>query len=1051
MVKDSARPNPPPLVSGAANGGDLPLSPRQRRWWFLSQVRPDSPVGTTVVAYRIRGPLHVERLTMAVRAVVSRHSVLRTGFPGVVGQPRPTVAETVDVRVAVQDVTDDAQAADAAARWGREPFDVGRGPLLRCALFRSGARDHLLAVAVHQLVADEQSAAQFVTEVCARYGGDPVAAPSPQYADYVVWQRDWLACGALDGQREYWRQRLADAPAALELPTDHTRPALSSFTAGRHRFAIPELALSSGATALLTGFLLLLGRYTGRDDVQVGLHTDGRYAGVDTAIGPFAGTVVVRADRVAGSFAELSERVAAIVTEATGHGDVPFEQLVEELAPARDLSRNPVVQVGFGITGPHATPALPEASVERVDVAPAATLMDLELRVTPRADGGWDGDLRYATDLFAPATVARMVGAYLRLLAAAAADPHAPVSRLELLPEDDRHQIAQWNATALPVPERTVHELVDARAVAAPDATAVVCGPDSLTYGELRTRANRLAHALRARGVGPDSVVGLCLPRGVDMVVGVLGILAAGGAYLPLHPDDPVDRLVFMVDDGGAGVVVTHSAVPEEVVGKLGRDIVRIDSADVTGQPGDTPVVAVGPEHAAYVIYTSGSTGRPKGVCVPHGGYANLVAWHLDQYRLGDGDRCGQFSRITFDASAWEIGPALAAGATLVVAPDEARATSDTVVEWLAAERITVTFLPVQLAERLFRDPRAADMSLRLLLTGSDRLMQYPPASLPFEVVNHYGPTECSVISTAGRVPGAGGDRPPSIGTPVANTEIHVLDPYLKPVPVGAPGEIYVGGRSIGRGYLNRPGLTAEQFPPDPFSGRPGGRLYRTGDLGRWTPDGVLEFLGRRDNQVKIRGYRIECGEIESCLLAHPQVAEAVVVVRDDSGDKRLVGYVVPTADGGEATTAAALRAHLLRQLPDYMVPASWVMLADLPKNASAKVDRRALPPPRPVRPDLESPYAAPRTAVERTLVAIWSEVLGVDGVGVYDNFFELGGHSLLATKIVGMIERDLAPGEIDLRAVFEYPTIAELAASLAPDDTTVPSRTAPATAAYKE
>jgi len=576
-----------------------------------------------------------------------------------------------------------------------------------------------------------------------------------------------------------------------------------------------------------------------------------------------------------------------------------------------------------------------------------------------------------------------------------------------------------------------LHELVAAQAAATPGAVAVEAGDDRVTYAELDARADQLAWVLRERGVGPESVVGVCLQRGIALVVSHLAVLKAGGAYLALDPTDPGERLAYTIENAGAQVVLSESSGaadwPEAIASRV-LDVHEAEKAGADRKRQGPPPAELSGEHCAYVIYTSGSTGRPKGVLVPHQGIVNLARWHVRTHDLTGQDRCALLARVAFDAICWETWSALAGGATLVAAPETVKQDPDATLAWLADEGITVAFLPPLLTERLYDSPYAQQVKLRVLLTGSDRLAQHPPTGLSFEVYNHYGPTEYSVIGAAGPVP-AGAEGAPVLGVPIDGTQVYVLDEQGGPAAAGSTGEIHLSGVGLARGYLNQASLTAEKFLPDPFSSLPGARMYATGDLGHWNANGTLGFEGRADRQVKIRGYRVECGEVETQLLAHPFIREAAVVAdKDSAGVARLVAYIV-TAPGHQPTESE-LREHLGATLPDWMIPSVYHPLTSLPKNANGKVDHAQLPAPHTERPETGAEFVGPRNATEETIARIWSEVLSLGTVGMYDNFFDLGGHSLLATEIVEQIATELDV-DLDVRAIFDYPTIAELSTSL--------------------
>ncbi|HEU4562032.1 MAG TPA: amino acid adenylation domain-containing protein, partial [Longimicrobium sp.] len=725
------------------------------------------------------------------------------------------------------------------------------------------------------------------------------------------------------------------------------------------------------------------------------------------------------------SFREVLRQVREATLGAYEHQDVPFEKLVAELQPERSLSHSPLFQVMFTLDNAQDTGGRPAGlSVQGVGTELEVVKFDLSLGLAA-GSGGLRGGLTYSTDLWEAATMQRLVGYFTRLVEQAADDPDARISRVTLLSEAERRQVVdEWNRMDVEYPAGAcIHALVAARAERTPEALAVVCGDDALTYHELDARANRLARRLTGLGAGPEVRVGICLERSAGMVVAMLAVLKAGAAYLPLDPTYPADRLAYMLGDSGARLLVTQASLRGLLTPEGGRTVLMdAGAAEIAAQPDVAPRMAALPENAAYVIYTSGSTGTPKGVEVTHGALLNLVHWHREAFAVIGSDRATQLAGLGFDASVWELWPYLASGAAVHLIADEETRTSPAVLRsFLLESQVTIAFAPTPLAEALLALEWPAKAPLRLLLTGGDALLGRPRAELPFELVNNYGPTENTVVATSGVVgAGPGSGRAPGIGRPIHNVRAYVLDRRLEPVPVGVPGELCVGGAQVARGYLGRAELTAERFVPDPFSMTPGARMYRTGDQVRWLASGELEFLGRLDRQVKVRGFRIELGEIEGALRRSAGVADCVVVAREDlPGEKRLVAYMV-----GEAE-AAALRDGLRRSLPEYMVPSAFVTLDALPLTPAGKVDRKALPAPD--FASAEERYVAPRTPAEEVLAGIWAEVLRLERVGVTQSFFELGGHSLLATRVVSRV-RELFGVELPLRALFEGPTVAELA-----------------------
>ena len=1036
-----------------------PLSYAQRRLWFLDQLEPQQSAYNLTSATRLTGALNVAALERSFNEVARRHEILRTAFPSVEGQPVAVVHPHGLTPLEVQDLSalpDGARSAELkrlSEAEAREPFDLARGPLWRASLLRLGAEEHVLLFTMHHIISDGWSMGVLVREVAEGYEafGDGSAPTFPklpvQYADYALWQQRRAAED--EEQLAYWEERLAGLPESLELQTDRPRRAARSRRGGSVEFTLPAELTSAlkavsrreGATlfmTLLAGFEALLYRHTGQETFAVGTPVAGRAREeVRNLIGFFVNTLALRAE-VSGRdrFAELLSRVRGEALGAYAHQEAPFERVVERLQPARSLGRSPVFQVMLALDNtPHEEINLGALRVERLPSDGGAAKYDLSLSL--REEGGaLSATLGYDADLFDEATVRAIAGRYKLLLEGVAADPARRVSELPLLTEEERHrQLVEWNETRREYPaELCVHELFERQARLTPAAVAVVGGDGQLTYAELNERAERLAFHLRGFGVGAESRVGVLLERSAGMVVALLGVLKAGGAYVPLDPEYPGARLRFMAEDAGLSVLLTRSGMAD-VLGGRGPAVVRLDELEVEGRGEEVrgpfgegkSGAAASPDNLAYVIYTSGSTGRPKGVSVSHRSLLNLVHWHREAFAVTARDRATQLAGVSFDASVWEVWPYLTAGASLHLPDEETRLTPERLRDWLVAEAVTLTFLPTPLAEQVLALgwPRVA--ALRALLTGGDRLQRRPPRGLPFAVVNNYGPTECTVVATSGTVPaGEAGGAAPSIGRPLSNARVYVLDAHLNPVPLGAAGELYVGGAGLARGYLNRPGATAERFVPDPFSLEAGARLYRTGDLVRYLPDGNVEFLGRADSQVKVRGFRVELGEIETVLAGHPGVAGCAVVARDDErGRRALVAYVVGRA--GASPPKEELRAHLKARVPEYMIPSAFVALEALPLTPNGKVDRRALANLA-ARVEAAEAYVAPRTPTEELLAGVWSEVLGVERVGVTDDFFELGGHSLLATRVTWKV-REAFGVELPLRALFEHTTVAALAA----------------------
>ena len=1041
----------PPIVP-VDRAEPLPLSFGQRRLWFLAQLEPGSVEYNAPMPVRLSGEVDVEALRAALSALVERHEVLRTRLVAGEDQvPYQVVDPPSDFSLPVVDVSGAEDPAVAAREWlvadALVPFDLAAGPLFRATLVRIGPEEHILGLAMHHVVSDEWSAGIMRRELDALYEAFRVGRPSPlvslpvQYADFAVWQRRWLTGEVLEEQLAYWRERLAGAPA-LELPTDRPRPAVWSPEGAVIEFEVPQAvadglrAVSRGADAsmfmtLFAAFTVLLSRYSGQDDVVVGIPAAGRgRPETEGLIGFFINTLVLRTDLSGDpAFTELLARVRAEALDAYAHQDLPFDHLVEELVADRDRSRNPLFQVLFNY---HSEAQDAEGGDGAGPAEPQPTPVKFDLALTLIETGtGLVGGVEYGTALFDHATVRRMVGHLLGLLESVAADADRRVSRLPVLTPGERRELEGWNDTAAPVPAvGGVHELVAERARLRPGAVAAVFRDESLTYAELDTRANRLAHHLHDLGVGPETVVGLCLERSLDLVVALLAVWKAGGAYLPLDPGHPAERLRLMLADSRAAVLIGHGDAPAW----NGGTSVRLDDAGtaaaIQGRSGEAPAVPVHPRRLAYVIYTSGSTGRPKGVLAHHGGLVNRIAWMQDVHRLKAGERVLHKTPTTFDVSLWELVWPLTAGGCLVMAEPGRHGDPDYLVRLIEDQRINVTHFVPSLFHLFVTYEWATPMAdLRLVvcsgeaLNGDDVARFYARHGSAL-VENLYGPTEAAIEVSYWQCERPGGAAAVPIGAPIANTRLHVLDRSLQPVPVGVTGDLYIGGAGVARGYGGRPELTAERFVADPLA-EDGTRLYRTGDRARWRADGQIEYLGRADHQVKVRGFRIEPGEIEAALTAHPRVRSAVVVA--DGAGRRLVGYVVPDDPAGEVPATGELREFLRERLPDYMVPAVFVELAAIPLTGSGKVDRAVLPAPDGTRPELAGGYVAPRGATEEPLTRIWGEVLGLDRVGGHDNFFELGGYSLLATRVISRLRAAFGV-EVPLAALFDEPTVAGLA-----------------------
>ncbi len=1036
--------------------GPLPLSFAQERMWFAQQLAPDASTYNELQVFHLTGPLDTTALQHSLETIVQHHAVLRTTYQLLAEGPVAVVnagshvpLECIDLRAlaAVQRL-DEARRLAAACR--QQPFDLRRDLMLRAQLVRLAGEEHVVVVVLHRIATDGWSSQVLRQALIDGYlafsQGESTDLPTLplRYADFAVWQRQRLHGERLTHLSAYWRQRLAGM-VPLVLPTDHPRGQRSSQRAGVERFQVAaetvqglrRLAQESGVTLyvlVLAAFAVLLHRHTGQDDLVIGTPVANRTLAIlEPLIGRLANTLVMRCD-LAGNpgFRTLLDRVRQVTIEAYDHQELPFEKLVEELNPARDLRHNPLVQVIFQLAQREYTSwTMGAVTLTQLPVDAATTEFDLRLALI---DSGVEilGSLDYASDLFDPATIACMAGHFQVLLAGIAAFPDYHLADLPLLTPEEQQRLQQLGRGPTPgYPDCAIHQLFEAQAAAAPNAIALVAGDQALPYAELNRRANRVAWQLRRLGIGLDDLVGICLPRSIDLIVGMLGILKAGAAYLPLDPRDPPARLDFMLRDAGAALVL----VPAPELGSFANlpiPALALDAVWDGTEPGDAdnPAAAVTADHLAYVMFTSGSTGQPKGIEICHRAVSRLL-FGVDYVPLGRDTVILQLASATFDAATFEIWGALLHGGRLVLAPD---GPPDLVqLEALVVRHGVSTLWLTASLFNVVVDHRPALLGhVRHLLTGGEALSPRhvrralahlaPDARL----VNGYGPTESTTFACCYPVPRDLHEATTSIpiGRPIANTEVVVLDRSGQRVPVGVPGELYIGGDGLARGYRQRAALTAERFVPHPFP-QPGRavRLYRTGDQVRWLADGNLEFLGRTDHQVKVRGYRVELGEVEAALRRHAAVeACAVVAAPDPAGSTRLVALWVPAA--GQTIDAPALAAFLGTVLPAYMAPAQFVMLDALPLTAGGKTDRQALlqhvtsPPPS---------VTEPRTPMEQLVAGAWHVVLPAARIGIHDNFFALGGHSLSAVQVVARLRSQLSI-DVPLRIVFEHPTVAGMA-----------------------
>ncbi|MBE8967603.1 non-ribosomal peptide synthase/polyketide synthase, partial [Nostocales cyanobacterium LEGE 12452] len=1062
----------PPILPRAREA-ELPLSFAQKRLWFLDQLEINSAIYNIPLALRLVGTLRVTALEQSLQEIIHRHEALRTNFITVDGKPAQIIQTQTNWTVSVIDWQDvpiteqEIALQQLAQQKAIQPFDLASEALIKATLVILSETEHTLLVCMHHVVSDGWSMGVFIQELAALYNaysqGQPsTLAPLPiQYADFAIWQRNWLQGDVLQTQLSYWQQQLAGAPALLSLPTDRTRPAVQTFTGAYQEFALSleltskltQLSQEQGVTlfmTLLAAFDTLLYRYTGTEDILVGSPIANRnHSEIEGLIGFFVNTLVMRTNLAGNpSFSELLTRVREMAMDAYSHQDLPFEMLVEALQLQRDLSHTPLFQVMFVLqNAPMQQVELTGLSVSPLLTESATAKFDLTLGITNTATG-LVGVWEYNTDLFDASTIERMTGHFLTLLEGIIANPNERISELPLLTEVEQQQLlVEWNDTQVDYPlDKSIHQLFEEQVDSTPDAIAVVYENQQLTYRQLNNRANQLAHYLKSLGVKADILVGICVERSIEMLVGLLGILKAGGAYVPLDPDYPQQRLAFMLNDAALPVVLTQQSLLESLPEHTAQ-VVCLDSDRqlIAQHSPENPLTGSKPENLAYVIYTSGSTGKPKGVQVSHNGVVNFLASLSLSPGLTDSDTFCAVTTISFDIAALELYLPLIVGAKIVVVSREVASDGARLLLELQESGTTVMQATPATWQMLLASGLSTQKLGMKLLCGGETL----PAKLAHqlletgsEVWNLYGPTETTIWSSIYQLrndskqlearsaiaSGAALCAIAPIGRPIANTQIYILDTQLQPVPIGVPGELYIGGAGLTKGYLNRSELTQEKFIPNPFEGAGGSRLYKTGDLARYLPDGNIEYLGRIDNQVKIRGFRIELGEIETVLSQLGDVQTSCVIAREDiPGDKRLVAYVVPHQHS--TLTINELRHSLKAKLPDYMVPNAIVILESLPLTPNGKVDRRALP-----APDFQSEridkYLAPRNPIEELLAQIWAQVLKLELVGIHDNFFELGGHSLLATQLVSRI-RSIFKVELPLRELFARPTVAELAQTI--------------------
>lgn len=1046
-----------PEIPRRTEGDRCPLSFSQQRLWFLDQLTPANAAYHVPCAVRLSGPLNLAGLQQAFREIIRRHEVLRTTLAMVDEQPVQVVGPVFDPPLLTIDlqglnrIDQEGCTLELSTRHAMAPFDLLHGPLLRTAVLRINEREHILLASMHHVVSDGWSAGLLIREVAILYEAFSQGRSSPlpelpiQYADFARWQREWLAGVRLEEKLEYWKQQVAGAPI-LELPTDRSRPSVQSFEGAKCSLVLPEslyaalkeLSRQTGATLFMTmlaGFHALLHRYAQQARILTGIPVANRTAETEPMIGFFVNTLVLSSDFADDpSFLTHLERLRQQALGAYTHQDLPFELLVDELKLARDMSYNPLFQVMF--TWEEAgwnELELVGLEVGPVDMEFPTSQFDLNLTVAEIV-GQLQCVMRYSTALFDEATISRMLDHYQELLHSVVEAPQQRISRLSLLNERERQQLLRaWNETAVEYETTaTLSQLFEQQVKRDESTVAVVSGEQEVTYGELNERANRVGHYLRQLGVGVEGRVGLLAERGIEMVVGLLGIIKAGAVYVPLDPSYPRTRLEYMLRDAAVKVVLTEprlQRLAREVTEAAGsvETVLSLDEHWAEQGSGANLAVKVDSENLAYIIYTSGSTGQPKGVMNTHRGICNRLFWMQDAYQLTTNDRILQKTPFSFDVSVWEFFWPLLTGARLVMAEPGGHQNPDYLRRIIAQEQITIIhFVPAML--QVFLDEPELEQidSLRKVLCSGEalpfELQERFFARLGAELHNLYGPTEAAIDVTHWSCERMSERKVVPIGKPIANTQIYLLDRNYEPVPVGVAGELHIAGVGLARGYHGQAGLTAEKFVPNPFSREPGTRLYKTGDLARYLADGSIEFLGRIDHQVKLHGLRIELGEIETALCEYPDVQAAVVVPhKDESAHQRLVAYILPA---NEFVSVQELRRALAQRLPDYMVPSAFVLLEQLPRLPNGKIDRASLPAPDGA---LHSPgvYAAPRTTIEKTLTEIWQQVLGLERIGIHDSFFELGGDSILSIQIVARANQ--AGLKLSPKLIFRHQTIAEL------------------------
>ncbi|MEM7129588.1 MAG: amino acid adenylation domain-containing protein [Chloroflexota bacterium] len=1064
-----------PPIQPVPRDGNPPLSFAQQRLWFLEQLEQMGAAYNISSQIRFVGDMDVSALERAINDIIARHESLRTTFALEEGEPVQVIASELEIPLSHVDMgnREKAELADELLRIFNEehetPFDLSQGPLLRASLYSLPDDEHVLLVMMHHIISDAWSEAILIEELYQLYESHVRQEPSPlaplavQYADYAVWQREHLTSDVLERQISYWQGQMAGAPQLLDLPIAKPRPAVQTFRGRVVEFKLDSALMEpmqaicrqTGATPFmvnLAAFALLLHRYNSQEELVIGSPIANRnLAGTEQMIGFFVNTLLMRVNFADNpTFLELVQQVRRMALDAFANQDVPFDQVLNALQPQRSLAHAPLYQVVFDLQS--TLVEQPESDfLDEINAdLDVAVKFELALSMTWGQDR-YSGLIEYNSALFDEETIERFIGHFTTLIEGIAADPEQSIGRLSLLSDNERQEIETFGGQAVAAPvaledETTVWQRIERYATEQPEAIALRYASQSMTYAELNERANQLAHYLQDAGVGTDVPVVVYLERSVEMVVALLAVLKAQGAYVPVDTAYPGDRVAFMVEDSQAAIVLTQSNLAANLPDAtaqlfcLDTEWEKVEDLPSNNLP-STPDL----DSLAYIIYTSGSTGVPKGVMISHRGLLHLIQWHTQAFQVTAQDQATQIAGTAFDASVWELWPYLANGASVTLAEFRMPNSSAHLRDWLIENEISITFIPTPLVEGLLALEWPNDIPLRTILTGGDKLHRFPPTNLPFTLVNNYGPTENTVVATFGDIlPHTSADEThsdvpsdfsaPSIGRPVYHTGAYILDEQMQPVPLGVPGELCLSGPSLARGYLNRPELTAEKFVEvDLGSGEPT-RIYRTGDLVKFATDGTIDFLGRIDNQIKLRGFRIELGEIESALLQHDRVEECLVMAREDEpGKKQIVAYLVSQVSAaGESHLAdealpETLRRHLSEQLPDYMVPSAFLLIEEMPLTANGKVDRNALPIPESATEQSRADYVMPTSTTAQLIADIWQRVLQVDQIGLHDHFFELGGHSLLALEVHNELSQQVE-AELSIIDLFKYPTVEALA-----------------------